>query len=115
VALHELDIPHWLVSRDPLKAHLTYAGLAPTVLASHPLIINTTPLGTYPKVAECPPILYAALTPEHYLFDLIYNPHETQFLQLGREAGAQTCNGFEMLELQAEAAWAIWNGLALPT
>ena len=114
VALRELAIPHWLVSRDPLAAHLTYAELTPEVLAGHQLIINTTPLGTYPNVAECPPIPYAALTPTHYLFDLIYNPRETRFLQLGREAGAQVCNGFEMLERQAEAAWAIWNGQPLP-
>ncbi len=115
VALHELAIPHWLVSRNQLSSQLTYAELTPAVVASHSLIINTTPLGTYPNVAEYPPIPYAALTPEHYLFDLIYNPRETRFLQLGREAGAQTCNGFEMLERQAEAAWAIWNGLALTT
>jgi shikimate dehydrogenase len=112
VALRELNIPHWLVSRDPLSAHFTYAELTPAVLAAHPLIINTTPLGTYPHVEECPPIPYEALTPAHYLFDLIYNPRETHFLQIGREAGAHTHNGFEMLELQAEAAWAIWNGIA---
>ncbi|MVN76637.1 shikimate dehydrogenase [Hymenobacter sp. HMF4947] len=114
MALRELDIPHWLVSRDPLSAHLTYSELTPEVMAGHSLIINTTPLGTYPNVTECPAIPYAALTPAHYLFDLIYNPRETRFLELGRAAGAQTCNGFEMLELQAEAAWAIWNGQALP-
>jgi shikimate dehydrogenase len=109
MALRELGIAHWLVSRDPLSAHLTYNELTPAVLAAHPLIINTTPLGTYPAVAECPPLPYAALTPAHYLFDLIYNPRETLFLQRGHAAGAHTKNGFEMLELQAEAAWAIWN------
>jgi shikimate dehydrogenase len=109
VALRELGIAHWLVSRDALGPHLTYAELTPAVLAAHPLIINTTPLGTYPDVAACPPLPYAALTPQHYLYDLVYNPRETRFLQLGREAGAQTKNGFDMLERQAEAAWAIWN------
>lgn len=109
VALRELDIPHWLVSRDVLGAGLTYAELTPELLAGHSLIINTTPLGTYPAIDACPPIPYAALTPQHYLFDLIYNPRETLFLQQGHAAGAHTQNGFEMLELQAEAAWAIWN------
>lgn len=109
VALRELGIAHWLVSRDPMSAHLTYDELTPDVLAAHSLIINTTPLGTYPAVEECPPLPYAALTPAHYLFDLIYNPRETLFLQRGQAAGAHIKNGFEMLELQAEAAWAIWN------
>lgn len=109
VALRGLDIPHWLVSRDALGTGLTYAELTPELLAAHSLIINTTPLGTYPATAECPPLPYAALTPAHYLFDLIYNPRETLFLQRGHAAGAHTQNGFEMLELQAEAAWAIWN------
>jgi shikimate dehydrogenase len=110
VALRELGIGYWLVSRDVQSPHLTYAELTPEVLAAHPLIINTTPLGTYPDVDTCPPLLYAALTPAHYLYDLVYNPRETLFLQKGREAGAHTKNGFDMLERQAEAAWAIWNG-----
>jgi len=109
VALRELGIAHWLVSRDMMGQHLTYADLTPEVLTAHPLIINTTPLGTYPEVAACAPLPYAALTPQHYLYDLVYNPRETLFLQKGREAGANTKNGFDMLERQAEAAWAIWN------
>lgn len=110
VALQELGIGYWLVSRDALGPHLTYAELTPEIIAAHPLIINTTPLGTYPDVDACPPLPYAALTPRHYLYDLVYNPRETLFLQKGREAGAHTKNGFDMLERQAEAAWAIWNG-----
>jgi shikimate dehydrogenase len=109
VALRELGIAYWFVSRDPLSAQLTYAELTPAIISAHPLIINTTPLGTYPAVQECPLLPYDALTPAHYLFDLIYNPRETLFLERGRLAGAHTKNGFEMLELQAEAAWAIWN------
>jgi shikimate dehydrogenase len=109
VALRELGISYWLVSRDMLGQHLTYPDLTPEVLAAHPLIINTTPLGTYPDVNACPPLPYAALTPRHYLYDLVYNPSETLFLQKGREAGAHAKNGFDMLERQAEAAWAIWN------
>lgn len=109
VALRELGIAYWLVSRDALGRNLTYAELTPEVVAAHPLIINTTPLGTYPDVNACAPLPYAALTPQHYLYDLVYNPRETLFLQKGREAGANTKNGFDMLERQAEAAWAIWN------
>ena len=108
-ALRELGIPYWLVSRNPLGTGLTYADLTPDIVAGHSLLINATPLGTFPQVNECPAIPYAALTPAHYLYDLIYNPSETLFLQKGREAGAQTKNGFEMLCLQAEAAWDIWN------
>ena len=110
VALRELGIAYWQVSRDALGPHLTYAELTPQVLAAHQLIVNTTPLGTYPDIHTCPPLSYAALTPQHYLYDLVYNPSETLFLQNGRQAGAHTKNGFDMLERQAEAAWAIWNG-----
>lgn len=108
-ALRELGISYWLVSRNPLSTGLTYDDLTADVLAGHSLIINATPLGTFPRVDECPPIPYEALTPAHYLYDLIYNPSETLFLKKGREVGAQTKNGFEMLCLQAEAAWEIWN------
>ncbi|QKG57801.1 shikimate dehydrogenase [Hymenobacter sp. BRD128] len=109
VALHELAIPYQLVSRGPHGAGLTYEEVTPSLLASHSLIVNTTPLGTFPAVAERPPLPYAALTPRHYLFDLVYNPRETSFLQQGLAAGAHIQNGFEMLELQAEAAWDIWT------
>jgi shikimate dehydrogenase len=110
VALRELDIRHWLVSRDPLSRGLTYADLTPALLAEHTLIVNTTPLGTYPQVEACPPIPYELLTPRHYLFDLVYNPGETEFMRRGKAQGAHTQNGFEMLCLQAEAAWTIWQG-----
>ena len=109
VALRELGIAYWQVSRDPLGAHLTYAELTPEVLAAHTLIVNTTPLGTYPDVLHCPTLPYEALGPQHYLYDLVYNPSETLFLQKGQAAGAQVKNGFDMLERQAEAAWDIWN------
>ena len=109
VALRELGIRYWLVSRNPLSNGLAYEELTPAIVAAHPLIVNCTPLGTAPNVHECPPIPYAQLTPAHYLFDLIYNPSETLFLEKGRQAGTHTQNGFEMLCLQAEAAWDIWN------
>lgn len=108
-ALADLGIPHWQVSRSPLAAHLTYHELTPQVLAAHLLIINTTPLGTYPNVDECPDLAYDCLTASHYLFDLVYNPRETEFLRRGAAQGAHVKNGYEMLELQAEAAWDIWN------
>ena len=110
VALQELAIPHWHVSRDPLGTGLTYDDLTPQVVAAHPLIINATPLGTFPHINECPLLPYHALTAQHYLYDLVYNPTETLFMAKGKEAGAQVKNGFEMLCLQAEAAWDIWHG-----
>lgn len=109
VALRELGIAYWLVSRDPMGTHLTYAELTPEVMDGHSLIVNTTPLGTYPNINACPAIPYEALGPAHYLYDLVYNPRETLFLQKGLAAGAQIKNGFDMLERQAEAAWDIWN------
>ena len=109
VALNDLGIAHWAVTRDPLGPGLTYDELTPQVLAGHQLIINTTPLGTFPLVDECPRLPYEALTAQHYLYDLVYNPTETLFMAKGRAAGAQVKNGFEMLCLQAEAAWEIWN------
>ncbi|WP_210513603.1 shikimate dehydrogenase family protein [Hymenobacter terricola] len=110
VALQELGIPSWQVSRDPLGAGLTYDELTPQLVAGHRLIINATPVGTFPQVDECPQLPYDALTGQHYLYDLVYNPTETLFMTKGKEAGAQVKNGFEMLCLQAEAAWNIWNG-----
>jgi len=109
VALRELGIAYLFVSRAATASNLTYEDLSPEVLATYNLIINTTPLGTYPAVHECPPLPYAALTPAHYLFDLVYNPRATLFLQRGQAAGAHTKNGFEMLALQAEAAWQLWQ------
>lgn len=109
VALRELGISYWVVSRDAMGPGLTYDELTPQLLGEHQLIINATPLGTYPNITECPPIRYEALTPRHYLYDLIYNPGETEFMKRGQAAGAATKNGFEMLCLQAEEAWKIWN------
>lgn len=109
VALRDLGIGYWVVSRHPLGVGLTYEELTPELVQGHVLIINTTPLGTYPLVEECPRLPYQALTPEHYLYDLVYNPRETEFMRRGQAQGATTKNGFEMLCLQAEAAWDIWK------
>ncbi|TPG67030.1 shikimate dehydrogenase family protein [Hymenobacter nivis] len=108
-ALHDLGIPYQLVGRRPGGPGLTYADLTPAVLAAHPLLINATPVGTFPHVDEAPDLPYGALGPGHYLYDLVYNPSETAFMARGRAAGAQVKNGYEMLCLQAEAAWDIWN------
>jgi shikimate dehydrogenase len=78
-------------------------------MAERKLIVNTTPLGTYPNIENCPNIPYSILTKDHLLYDLVYNPEETLFLRKGREQGAVTKNGKEMLELQALEAWSIWN------
>lgn len=110
VALNELGIKHWSVTRTPLSAGLTYDDLTPALVAAHRLIINATPVGTYPLIDECPRLPYAALTSQHYLYDLVYNPTETLFMAKGKAAGAHVKNGFEMLCLQAEAAWEIWHG-----
>lgn len=108
-ALRHLQIPYQEVSRNSQAGRLTYQDITPAVLADYHLIINTTPLGTYPKTDTFPELPYQALTPQHYLFDLVYNPAETVFLRKGREAGAKTQNGYEMLVLQAEVSWQIWN------
>ncbi|WP_046245980.1 shikimate dehydrogenase family protein [Hymenobacter terrenus] len=109
VALQELGIPHWPVTRNPLGAGLAYEDLTPQLIAAHTLIINATPVGTFPHIEEYPSLPYEALTDHHYLYDLVYNPTETKFMAKGKEAGAQVKNGFEMLCLQAEEAWKIWH------
>ncbi|MFD2246255.1 shikimate dehydrogenase family protein [Pontibacter ruber] len=108
-ALDALGISYTLVSRTEGVNTLSYRDITPDVLRHHHLIINTTPLGMYPEADTCPPLLYEHLTPEHFLYDLVYNPEQTLFLQHGKAAGAATLNGLEMLYGQAEAAWSIWN------
>lgn len=108
-ALRQLEIPFQVVSRNPGSQVLTYEQLTPAVMASSALIINTTPLGTFPNTESAPPIPYQLLSPHHYLYDLVYNPAETRFMRLGMAAGAKVKNGYEMLCLQAEVSWQIWN------
>ncbi|GAA4462301.1 shikimate dehydrogenase [Nemorincola caseinilytica] len=107
--LTQLGIPYSVVSRDGSRQTIGYTTLTPAIIDAHKLIINTTPLGMYPDVAAAPPIPYDSIGDQHLLYDLIYNPEETQFLANGRERGAVTKNGFEMLVLQAEASWDIWT------
>lgn len=89
--------------------NLKFKDLTKEMVQDHYLIINCTPLGTYPNVEECPPIPYEYLNSQHFLYDLIYNPEKTKFLELGEKSGAKSKNGFEMLVLQAEKSWEIWN------
>ena len=111
--LRQRGIPYQLVSRNPLKGDYVYgttgALLTPEVIKDHALIINTTPLGTYPDIEAAPALPYDAITSGHLLIDLIYNPEETRFLREGRLRGAHTCNGLTMLHSQAEASWQIWQ------
>ncbi len=97
------------VSRQPAPGQLNYAQLDADVLRHHRLIVNATPLGMAPHVADAPPIDYSHLGPEHWLMDLIYNPAETEFLRRGARQGARTLNGLSMLYAQAEAAWDLWQ------
>ena len=107
--LTKLGIHHHFVSRSPGEGNLRYSDLDETVMKHFQILINCTPLGTYPQENECPPFPYKALNKTHLLYDLIYNPQQTAFLQKGSEAGSRIKNGLEKLHLQAEASWEIWN------
>lgn len=109
--LDGLGIGYKLVSRSAPagSGRITYGTLDEDTVRRHRLIINTTPLGTFPDTAGYPDIPYDGVGPGHFLFDLVYNPEVTEFMRRGAERGAQVKNGYEMLVGQAEAAWAIWN------
>jgi shikimate dehydrogenase len=108
-ALVDLNIPFRKVSRNAGGGLTTYQDLDESLLKTHKLIINTTPLGMSPNTDAAPPIRYEWLDSENYLYDLIYNPEETKFMMLGKARGAQVKNGLEMLHLQAEKSWEIWE------
>ena len=110
-ALSQLGINYKYVSRNPKLRQYAYSDLSASVMKNHTIIINCTPLGTHPNIKDCPPIPYQYLTEDHLLYDLIYNPEETTFLQKGKNKKATICNGQKMLELQAEKSWEIWNDL----
>jgi shikimate dehydrogenase len=98
------------VSRNPKNdKQVSYARLTPELVAGARVIVNTSPLGMYPDTGSCPDIPYEAITPDHVLFDMIYNPPETKFMTLGGKQGAKVINGLKMLHLQAERSWKIWN------
>jgi shikimate dehydrogenase len=115
--LQKLNIQYQVVSRrgntleenSEMKASLSYDQLSASVIESHTLIINTSPLGMYPNTNEAPPIAYEGITAQHHLYDLVYNPIETLFMKNGLSKGATVQNGLDMLHIQAEESWAIWN------
>lgn len=108
--LKKLNIKFDYVSRTSKPGvKFTYEDLTIEDIESYKIIINCSPVGTYPKVNSCPNIPYDGVTNKHILYDLIYNPEQTKFLKLGELQGADTINGLKMLEFQAEKAWRIWN------
>jgi shikimate dehydrogenase len=107
--LQKLDIPYKIVSRHAAPGVITYAMLSSEMVADHKLIINCSPVGTYPNINEAPDLPYDAIGADHYLFDLVYNPAETRFLHEGAQRGATVKNGMDMLSIQAEESWRIWN------
>jgi shikimate dehydrogenase len=108
--LGKLGMEYASVSRTPGSgASYTYTQIDKELIEEYPVIINTTPVGSFPHVQDSPQIPYEFITSGHYLFDVIYNPSESLFLKKGREMGAVTCNGYEWLIVQAEESWKIWN------
>jgi shikimate dehydrogenase len=108
--LKKLGIAYSIVSRSLHgEARFIYSDIDEKIMQDHTIIINTTPLGMYPEVDDCPALPYQSITERHLLFDLIYNPAKTLFLKRGEQMGATISNGEEMLKSQAEESWRIWN------
>lgn len=105
--LGKQEITYTTVSRR--TSYLTYADLTTDLIGRHRLIVNTTPLGTYPNIDNCPRLPYDGISSDHYCYDLVYNPAKTLFLSQAEARGAAIKNGSEMLILQAERSWEIWN------
>lgn len=109
--LQKLNVDSVFVSRRKADGCLTYKEIDKTIMDEHKIIVNTTPLGMYPNVSECPDLPYEELTSAHLCYDLLYNPDETKFMKESKRYGAEVKNGLEMLLLQAFASWVIWQGL----
>ena len=107
--LKQLGIDSTFVSRTQHDSGITYDEITQNTMENHTVIVNTTPLGMYPKTNACPDIPYEYITPNHILYDLLYNPDETLFMKKGKEKGAIVKNGLEMLLLQAFTSWEIWD------
>jgi shikimate dehydrogenase len=107
--LIDLGVEPVLVSRTKRGGVLAYGELTPEIMNEYKVVVNTTPLGMYPHMDECPDIPYQLLTPEHLCYDLLYNPDVTLFMKRAADYGAVTKNGLEMLLLQAFVSWNIWN------
>lgn len=108
-ALKKLKIKSTLVSREKKKDTLSYEDLDENAFAKYTIVINCSPVGTFPNVNECPKLPYELFTDRHIAYDLIYSPEESTFLTKAKEQGAVIKNGYSMLVFQAEAAWEIWN------
>ena len=109
-ALRKLGLETLSVSRKASEESISYQDITPEIIASHTVIVNCTPLGMVGHgVDQCPDIPYEQLTDRHILYDIVYNPENTLFLQKGQAAGARTKSGYEMWYLQALASWEIWN------
>ncbi|HEU0137749.1 MAG TPA: shikimate dehydrogenase [Flavobacterium sp.] len=108
-ALSQLHIDFDFVSRTPSAQHLSYNELTVEVMAGHQILVNCTPVGTFPDVDAAPPIPFEYINAEYLVIDLIYNPAETTFLRKASASGAIIKNGYEMLVFQAEQAWEIWQ------
>ena len=108
-ALKTLNIKTLHVSRKKREESITYEDISNQIIKDHTIIINCTPLGTYPNIEECPKIPYQYITERHLCYDLIYNPIKTKFLILSEKEGASIINGNKMLENQAIESWKIWN------
>lgn len=108
-ALHSIGIQTTGVSRNPIQNQISYTEITPAIIATHQLIVNCTPLGTYPEITRRPPIPYQLITPIHIAYDLVYNPAQTAFLKACAAQGATTINGQAMLQAQAKLAYAIWT------
>lgn len=109
VGLNRLGIEWTYVSRSPREGMITYEDITAETLQAYTVIVNCSPVGMFPNVAQAPEIPYDCLSDKHLLFDLVYNPEETLFMKKGREQGATVKNGLEMLHLQAVASWDFWN------
>lgn len=109
VGLNRLGIEWTYVSRSPRDGMVTYEDITAETLQEYTVIVNCSPVGMFPKVDAAPAIPYELLSPQHLLFDCVYNPVETLFMKKGRKQGATVKNGLEMLHLQAIASWNFWN------
>jgi len=109
LAKHGIDYLSATTKQDRQGNEIPYTQLDESIIKDHLIIINATPLGTFPKINACPDIPYEFINDDHVLYDLVYNPEETLFLKNGKEKGATIKNGLEMLHLQAIKAWEIWN------
>ena len=103
------NIPFNVVSRQESNLNLSYNELNEDIFKKRVLIVNCTPLGTYPDINRCPKLPYELINKENILFDLVYNPSETLFMKKGKKIGCKTLNGYEMLRFQAEMSWKIWE------